>query len=135
MERTLVLVKPDGVNRKLTGRIIAMYEQRNLSITAIKMLIPTAQIAEAHYEEHKDKSFFRDLIDYLTSGQVCAMILEGEKAVEKVRKINGKTDPMEAELSSVRGMYAISKSQNTVHSSDSIQSAEREIKIWFPEFK
>lgn len=135
MERTLVLIKPDGVNRKLTGKIIAMYEQRNLSIAAIKMLIPAAQTAEAHYEEHKDKSFFRDLIDYLTSGQVCAMILEGEKAVEKVRKINGKTDPMEAELSSVRGMYAISKSHNSVHSSDSIQSAEREIKIWFPEFK
>lgn len=135
MERTLVLIKPDGVSRKLTGRIIAMYEQRNLSIISIKMLIPTAQIAEAHYEEHKDKSFFKDLINYLTSGQVCAMIVEGEKAVEKVRKINGKTDPMEAELSSIRGMYAISKSQNTVHSSDSIQSAEREIKIWFPEFK
>lgn len=135
MERTLVLIKPDGVSRKLTGRIIAMYEQRNLRIISIKMLIPTAQIAEAHYEEHKDKSFFKDLINYLTSGQVCAMIVEGEKAVEKVRKINGKTDPMEAELSSIRGMYAISKSQNTVHSSDSIQSAEREIKIWFPEFK
>ena len=135
MEKTLVLIKPDGVSRRLTGRIIAMYEQRNLSIAAIKMIVPTVEIAEAHYEEHKNKSFFSDLINYLTSGQVCAMIIEGDNAVEKVRKINGKTDPMEAELGSVRGMFAISKSHNTVHSSDSPESSAREIKIWFPEFK
>lgn len=134
MEKTLVLVKPDGIERGLLGKILSIYEQRGLNIAAIKMIKPGRALAEKHYEEHKDKSFYYELIDYLTSGNLCAMILEGNSVVEAVRRINGKTDPLEAEAGSIRGMYAYSKQKNVVHSSDSADSASREIRIWFPEF-
>lgn len=134
MEKTLVLIKPDAVKRKLIGRIISVYEKKGLHICAVKILTPSEEIAEAHYDEHKDKVFFSSLIEFLRSGEVCAMIVEGENAVEAVRKINGATDPLSAEAGSIRGTYALSKSENCVHGSDSRESAKREIKIWFPEF-
>lgn len=133
MERTLVLIKPDAMERKLMGEIISIYENSYLHIAAMKIIKPTIEIAEEHYIEHKDKSFFTDLIKYLTRGEICALIIEGENAVEDVRKINGATDPKNAEPSSIRGRLALSKSENSVHASDSSESSEREIKIWFPE--
>lgn len=133
MEKTLVLIKPDAMNRKLMGEIISVYEKSNLHIKAMKIIKATNEIAEEHYEEHKEKPFFHELIDYITSGEVCALIVEGDNAVEEVRKLNGATDPKNADPSSIRGRYALSKSENSVHASDSIKSAEREIKIWFPE--
>ena len=135
MERTLVLLKPDAVERRLVGRIIGIYEEKGLNITALKMLKPTKEIVEAHYEEHKDKPFFPALVAYLTRGKVCALIIEGENVVKTVRKVNGATDPADAEAGSIRGQFALSKSENLVHASDSVESAEREIKIWFTDFK
>ena len=133
MEKTLVLIKPDAMKRKLMGEIISIYEKSNLHIAAIKIIRATNEIAEKHYEEHKEKLFFSELIDYITSGEVCALIIEGENVVDEVRKLNGETDPKNANPSSIRGRYALSKSENSVHASDSIKSAEQEIKIWFPE--
>ena len=133
MERTLVLIKPDAMKRKLMGEIISVYEKSYLRIAAIKLTKATIDMAEEHYEEHKEKSFFSELIDYITSTEVCALIIEGDNAVEEVRKLNGATDPKDADPSSIRAKYALSKSENSVHASDSINSAEREIKIWFPE--
>lgn len=133
MEKTLVLIKPDAVKRKLMGEIISVYEKSTLHIKSMKIIKATNEIAKEHYEEHKEKPFFHELIDYITSGEMCALIIEGDNAVEEVRKLNGATDPKEADPSSIRGKYALSKSENCVHASDSIESAEREIKIWFPE--
>ncbi len=133
MERSFVMIKPDGVERGLIGQIIAIYEKKGLKIAALKMVKPSVKITEEHYIEHKEKSFFKELVDYLTRGQVCAMILEADNVVKLVRKINGATDPAEADAGSIRGQFALSKSENIVHASDSPESAEREIKIWFPE--
>jgi nucleoside-diphosphate kinase len=133
MEKTLILIKPDAMERKLMGQIISIYEQKGLHISALKIIKPSEEIAEEHYEEHKDKPFFNELVSYITRGEICALVAEGDNAVSLVRKINGATDPINADMGSIRGRFAMSKSENTVHSSDSVQSAEREIKIWFPE--
>lgn len=133
MERTLVLIKPDGVERRLIGQIISIYEKKGLDITALKFIKPSKEIAEKHYTEHKDKPFFKELVTFITRGKVCAMIIQGDNVVKMVRKINGATDPAEAEPGTIRGQFALSKSENIVHASDSVESAEREIKIWFPE--
>jgi nucleoside-diphosphate kinase len=131
MEKSLVLLKPDAVERHLVGRIIGIYEQKGLKITALKMVKPSQEIVEVHYEEHKEKPFFHELVDYLTRGMVCAMTIEGENVIKTVRKINGATDPAEAEAGTIRGQFAVTKTENLVHASDSVESAEREIKIWF----
>lgn len=131
MERTLVLIKPDAMERKLMGEIISVYEKTTLCIAAIKIIKPTEQIAEEHYMEHKEKPFYRELILYITRGEVCALIIEGENAIAEVRRINGVTDPEKAEPTSIRSRYGISRTENSVHSSDSKESAEREICIWF----
>ncbi|MGH4118703.1 nucleoside-diphosphate kinase [Clostridium sp.] len=133
MERTLVLIKPDGVNRGLIGEIINQYEEKSLEIVALKMMIATKESAEKHYSEHAGKNFFEELINYITEGKICAIILMGDKAVDVVRKINGDKDPTKAEIGSIRGKFALDKTQNLVHASDSTESAEREITIWFPE--
>lgn len=133
MERTLVLIKPDAMKRKLMGQIIAIYEEKGLSISALKITKPALEIAKNHYAEHKDKSFFGELLNYITSGEVCAIIIEGENVISMVRKINGATNPINAEMGTIRGRFALSMSENAVHSSDSAENAEREIKIWFPE--
>lgn len=133
MEKTLVLIKPDGVERRLVGQIISIYERKGLDITALKFIKPSKEIAEQHYIEHKEKPFFKELVNFITRGKVCAMIIEGENVVKLVRKINGATDPAEAETGTIRGLFALSKSENIVHASDSAESAAREIKIWFPE--
>jgi len=133
MERSLVLIKPDAVERGLIGQIILIYEQKGLNLTALKLLKPSKEVAENHYAEHREKPFFKEVVAFLTRGKVCALIIEGDNAVKTVRKINGATDPAEAEAGSIRGRFAVSKSENIVHASDSAESAEREIKIWFPE--
>lgn len=134
MERTLVLVKPDGVKRGLIGRILNQYEEKSLEIVSLKMTTATKDIAKKHYSEHEGREYFEELINYITEGKICAMVLMGDKAIEVVRKINGDKDPVKAELGSIRGKFAIDKTSNLVHASDSIVSAEREIGIWFPEF-
>jgi len=133
MERTLVLIKPDAVERRLTGEIISIYEKKGLHISALKITRPSKEIAEEHYAEHTGKPFFDNLVSYITSGEVCALILEGNNVIAMVRKMNGATDPANAEAGTIRGQFAISMSENTVHASESMESAEREIKIWFPE--
>lgn len=133
MERTLVLIKPDAMERKLMGEIISIYEKKGFHISALKIVKPTKKMAEEHYAEHKGKPFYENLVNFITKGEVCAMVIEGENVIEAVRKINGATDPLNAEPGTIRGRYALSKSENAVHASDSIVSAEREIKIWFPE--
>lgn len=131
MERTLVLIKPDAMERKLMGEVISFYEKSNLHIAAMKIIKASIELAKKHYDEHKEKPFFNELIEYITRGEVCALIIEGENAIEEVRKINGATDPKNAALSTIRGRYALSKSENSVHASDSKESAEREINLWF----
>jgi len=133
MERILILIKPDGIKRGLIGRIINQYEEKSLEIVALKMITATVDIARKHYSEHEGREYFEKLINYITEGKICAMVLMGEKAVEVARKINGDKDPVKAELGSIRGKFAIDKTKNLVHASDSIESAEREIAIWFPE--
>jgi nucleoside-diphosphate kinase len=135
MERTLVLIKPDAVGRKLTGKIISAYEEKGLRISALKIIKPSLEIAENHYIEHKDRPYFENLIGYITSGEVCALIIEGVNVITIVRKINGATDPLDADMGTIRGRFALSKSENSVHSSDSVENAEREIGIWFPEIR
>lgn len=131
-EKTLVLIKPDGVKRKLIGKIITFYEDKDLIISSLKMIRANDKIVEQHYVEHKDKPFFSDLINYLTEGNIVAMVIEGENAINLVRKINGATDPLTADMGSIRGMFGSEKQRNLVHASDNINNAEREIKLWFP---
>lgn len=133
MERTLVLVKPDAMERNLADEIISTYEKKGLHILAKKIIKPSEEIAKIHYSEHKDKPFFQNLINYITRGEVCALVVKGNNAVTTVRKINGATNPLEAEKDTIRGKYGVSISENAVHSSDSGQGADREIGIWFPE--
>ncbi|MBV7273097.1 nucleoside-diphosphate kinase [Clostridiaceae bacterium UIB06] len=133
-ERTLVLIKPDGVQRKLMGKIISCYEDKGLTISAMKMLYATNDILQQHYIEHKNKTFFNELISYLLEGKIVAMIVEGNNAINVVRKINGATDPLNADMGSIRGRFGNDKTKNLVHSSDSIDTAQRELTLWFPEF-
>ncbi|MDP4143063.1 MAG: nucleoside-diphosphate kinase [Bacillota bacterium] len=133
MERSLVLIKPDGIERKLMGEIISFYERKDLTITHMRLLKADRTTAEKHYREHKGKPYFQELIDYITEGNLCAMVIEGEDTVEIIRHINGDKDPKLANPGTIRGMYADSKTRNLVHASDSVENAEREIPIWFPE--
>ena len=131
MEKTLVLVKPDGVTKGVVGDIISRFERRGLKIIALKMLHLTSDMAKLHYHEHRDKSFFADLIEYITSGPLVAMVLEGDDAVQAVRNMMGHTNPIAAAPGTIRGDYALQMSSNVVHGSDSVTSASREIDIFF----
>lgn len=131
MEKTLVIIKPDGVERNLIGSILNEYERNGLVIKNIKMLVADEELAKEHYDEHVDKPFFNDLVDYITSGPSCVSIIEGENAIERVRMINGATNPKEAQDNTIRALYGLEVSKNTVHASDSLKSAKREISIWF----
>jgi len=136
MERTLVLVKPDGVLRRLIGETIKRIEQKNLKIVAMKMIQITEDLAEEHYREHKGKPFFKDLIDYITLAPVVAMVVEGERAIDVMRNIAGKTNPDEALPGSIRGDFGYNTERfmcNVVHASDSDTSAKREIDLFFRE--
>lgn len=135
MEETLVLIKPDGVKRQICGEILTRYERKGLIIKAMKLLQTPKELAQEHYAEHKDKPFFGELVDFITSGPVLAFVLAGKKAVTSVRTINGATNPVDATPGSIRGDYALTMDSNVVHASDSVDSAAREIHLWFPEYK
>ena len=135
MEETLVLIKPDGVKRQICGEILTRYERKGLIIKAMKLLQTQKELAEEHYAEHKDKPFFGELVDFITSGPVLAFVLAGKNAVTSVRTINGATNPVDATPGSIRGDYALTMDSNVVHASDSVDSAAREIHLWFPEYK
>lgn len=135
MEETLVLIKPDGVKRQICGEILTRYERKGLIIKAMKLLQTPKELAQEHYAEHKDKPFFGELVDFITSGPVLAFVLAGKNAVTSVRTINGATNPVVATPGSIRGDYALTMDSNVVHASDSVDSAAREIHLWFPEYK
>ena len=135
MEETLVLIKPDGVKRQICGEILTRYERKGLIIKAMKLLQTPKELAEEHYAEHKDKPFFGELVDFITSGPLLAFVLAGKNAVTSVRTINGATNPVDATPGSIRGDYALTMDSNVVHASDSVDSAAREIHLWFPEYK
>lgn len=135
MEETLVLIKPDGVKRQICGEILTRYERKGLIIKAMKLLQTPKELAQEHYAEHKDKPFFGELVDFITSGPVLAFVLAGKNAVTSVRTINGATNPVDATPGSIRGDYALTMDSNVVHASDSVESAAREIQLWFPEYK
>jgi nucleoside-diphosphate kinase len=132
-ERTLILVKPDAFERRLTGEIIRRFEAKGLSIVAAKHMTTQRDLAEEHYAEHKEKPFFGELVDFITGGPLVALVLEGIDAVKAARQLIGATNPLEATTGSIRGDYALEVGQNMVHGSDSNESAERESKIFFPE--
>ena len=133
VQRTFVMIKPDGVRRGLIGEIISRFEKRGMKIVAMKMVKMDRALAERLYEEHKGKSFFEELISYVTSGPVVAMVIEADEAVSVVRKMIGATDPKEALPGTIRGDYALSKAENVIHASDSPEKASREISIFFKE--
>lgn len=130
-ERTLVLVKPDGVQRLLTGRIIARYEERGLKIVGLKLVQVDRDLAERHYAVHREKPFFGGLVDFITSGPLVALALEGPNAIGIVRAINGATRPHEAAPGTIRGDFALETAQNIVHASDSAETAALELDLWF----
>ena len=132
LEKSLVLIKPDAVERNLIGKILEVYEGAGLKIKAMEMKQINKEFAEKHYEEHRDKQFFNSLIKYITRSPLVALILEGEDAIKKIRVLNGATNPEKAEFGTIRRRFALSGTENSVHSSDSIESAEKEIKLWFP---
>jgi nucleoside-diphosphate kinase len=133
MDRTLILVKPDAFARGLTGEIIARFERKGLRILALRHLTVTRELAERHYAEHAERPFFGELVEFITSGPIVAMVLEGKGAVKAARQVIGATDPLEAATGSIRGDFAVEMGQNMVHGSDSPESAEREAGLFFPE--
>jgi nucleoside-diphosphate kinase len=133
MERTLILVKPDAFARNLTGEIIARFERKGLRLAALKQTVLTRETAETHYAEHAERPFFGELVEFITSGPLVAMVLEGESAVAAARQLIGATNPLESAPGSIRGDFATSIGQNLVHGSDAPESAAREIGIFFPE--
>ncbi|MCX8033037.1 MAG: nucleoside-diphosphate kinase [Thermoleophilia bacterium] len=133
IERTLVLVKPSGVARGLIGEVISRMERRGLTIKVARLIMVTREMAERHYQEHKGKDFYEELVAHITSGPVFAMVVEGPSAVNVVRRMAGATNPLEAAPGTIRGDYGLDIRRNVVHASDSIASAEREIAIFFPE--
>jgi len=130
-ERTLVLLKPDAVKRKLMGKVIERIEEKNLNISSMKLISVSRAIAEDHYSEHKGKPFFGELISFITTGPALAMIVEGPKAIATMRAMMGKTNPFEAAPGTIRGDFGLDLTANLIHGSDSQESASREIKRFF----
>jgi nucleoside-diphosphate kinase len=133
VDRTLILVKPDAFARGLTGEIVARFERKGLKIAALKLVQTPRDTAETHYAEHRERPFFGELVEFITSAPLVAAVLEGQDVVKAARQLIGATNPLEAATGSIRGDFAIEVGQNLVHGSDSPESAEREIGIWFPE--
>ena len=133
MERTLILVKPDAFKRNLSGEIIARFERKGLRLVAMNLMTMTRELAERHYAEHEGKSFYEELVTFITSGPLVAMVLEGEQAVVAARQVIGATNPLEATTGSIRGDYSLEVGQNMVHGSDSPESAAREVALFFPD--
>jgi nucleoside-diphosphate kinase len=133
VDRTLILVKPDAFARNLTGEIIARFERKGLRIAALRSMTMDVGLAEQHYAEHQGKPFFGELVSFITSGPLVAMVLEGRGAVRAARQVIGATDPLDAAPGSIRGDFAVEVGQNMVHGSDSPESAAREAALFFPE--
>jgi len=132
-ERTLILIKPDGVRRGLIGDVLSRVERRGLRVVAMDLRRMDTETAETHYAEHVSKPFFGSLVEFITSGPLVALVAEGPRAVEAFRALAGATDPVKAAAGTIRGDYALEVQDNIVHGSDSPDSAEREIKIFFPD--
>lgn len=132
IERTLVLVKPDGVSRGLVGQIIARYEAKGLTLAALELRTASTELAAQHYEEHVGRPYYSGLVEFVTSGPLVAMVLAGERVIEAVRLLNGITDSAAAAPGTIRGDLSLSNSRNLVHASDSPATAAREIDLWFP---
>lgn len=130
-ERTFIMVKPDGVQRRLIGKVLTRFEKKGLKCVALKMLKLSQERAEEHYSIHKGKPFYKDLINFITSGPVVVMVWEGENAIYIVRKVVGATSPEQAEPGTIRGDYVIDTGNNIVHASDASDTAEREINLFF----
>ena len=133
MARTLILIKPDAFGRGLTGELVARFERKGLRIAALQLMTMERDLAERHYAEHVDKPFFGELVEFITSGPLVAMVLEGHEAVAAARQVIGATDPLEAAPGSIRGDFALEVGQNLVHGSDSDESAAREVGLFFPD--
>jgi nucleoside-diphosphate kinase len=133
VERTLILAKPDAIERSLAGEIMARFERRGMTLRAARLVTATRELGETHYDEHREKPFFGELVDFITSGPTLAMVFEGEGAIATARTTIGATNPANAEPGSLRGDFALAMPNNLVHGSDSPESAEREIAIWFPD--
>lgn len=133
MEKTFLMVKPDGVKRGLIGEIISRFENKGYTLNRLEMVTPSVEVAEAHYAEHKEKPFFGELVEFLTSGPVVAMEWEGEDIVAVSRLMIGNTKPVDAQPGTIRGDFASTMSQNVIHGSDSVDSAKRELSLWFAE--
>jgi nucleoside-diphosphate kinase len=131
MDRTLILVKPDAFARNLTGEILARFERKGLMIVALRHMTVTRELAERHYAEHAERPFFRELVDFITSGPIVAAVLEGVDAVKAARQLIGATNPLEAAPGTIRGDFAIEMGTNMVHGSDSPESAAREADLFF----
>lgn len=131
MERTFIMIKPDAVQRKLIGKIISRIEERGIKIVAMKYIHMTRELAETHYAEHTEKPFFNELVEFITSGPVVPMVLEAENAVAMVRKMMGETHPQNSAPGTIRGDFGIELTKNIVHGSDSVETAKREIAIFF----
>jgi nucleoside-diphosphate kinase len=131
MDRTLILVKPDAFARNLTGEIVARFERKGLKLAALKLMTATEDLAQRHYAEHEGKPFFGELVAFITSGPLVALVLEGHEAVKAARQVIGATNPLEAAPGSIRGDFALEVGQNLVHGSDSNDSAAREIELFF----
>ncbi|NLW23601.1 MAG: nucleoside-diphosphate kinase [Tissierellia bacterium] len=131
MEKTFVMIKPDGVRRGLMGEIIGRIEKKGFRITRAKLFRPSRALVEEHYKEHREKPFYEELVTYILDGPVMAMEVEGESVIEAMRTMIGSTDPKEALPGTIRGDFAYSITENIIHGSDSAASAERELKLWF----
>ena len=133
VEQTLILAKPDAVERSLAGEILGRFERRGFKVRAARLVVADRQLGEAHYAEHKEKPFFGELVEFITSGPTLAFVLEGEGAIATSRKTIGATNPADADPGSLRGEFAVAMPNNLVHGSDSPESAAREIALWFPD--
>ncbi|NSL52296.1 nucleoside-diphosphate kinase [Calidifontibacillus erzurumensis] len=133
MERTFIMVKPDGVQRNLVGEIVSRFEKKGFKLVGAKLMTVSKELAEQHYAEHKERPFFGELVDFITSSPVFAMVWEGENVIATARQMMGKTNPAEALPGTIRGDFGLTVGKNVVHGSDSPESAEREINLWFKE--
>jgi nucleoside-diphosphate kinase len=131
VERTFLAIKPDGVQRKLIAEIIRRYESKGFTLVGLKLMMVSSALAEQHYAEHKERPFFKGLVEFITSGPVVAMVWEGEGVVAAARKVIGVTNPLASEPGTIRGDFGISIGRNIIHGSDAVETAQREIALWF----
>lgn len=131
MEKTFIAIKPDGVQRKLVGEIISRFETKGFNLVALKFMSVSRELAEEHYSVHRERPFFHGLVDFITSSPVVAMVWEGDGVVASARKIIGATNPLSAELGTIRGDFGVNIGRNLIHGSDAIETAQREIALWF----